>query len=216
MEPTCFILLRHGETVANKAGILQGWYESPLDDNGVKQVECAAEYLKDRHIDAIYCSDLQRAIQTAEIAGKYHPNAPIHHVHDLREWNCGIFEGHHQTEIKKTNPEVINTFADEYVVPNMPGGETREVFQKRIEDFFTATARENPGKTFLVITHGGTMGRIFRMAAGLVSPNNRIPMPTNASVSSILYLPDKNGWWLTEWNINHYLSHLNIVKTLVL
>ena len=98
----------------------------------------------------------------------------------------------------------------------MPGGETREVFQKRIEDFFTATARENPGKTFLVITHGGTMGRIFRMAAGLVSPNNRIPMPTNASVSSILYLPDKNGWWLTEWNINHYLSHLNIVKTLVL
>ena len=66
MEPTCFILLRHGETEANKAGILQGWYESPLDENGIRQVECAAEYLKERHIDAIYCSDLQRAIQTAE------------------------------------------------------------------------------------------------------------------------------------------------------
>ena len=44
MEPTCFILLRHGETEANKAGILQGWYESPLDENGIRQVECAAEY----------------------------------------------------------------------------------------------------------------------------------------------------------------------------
>lgn len=60
-------LVRHGETVANAGGRLQGWMDAELNDKGRTQARETAAYYKNIHLDAVYCSTLKRARETAEI-----------------------------------------------------------------------------------------------------------------------------------------------------
>lgn len=212
---TEFILLRHGQTVANRQGLLQGWYESPLDENGRKQAACAAEYLTGLKIDMAYSSDLSRAAETARIALTHHPEVPLELVPELREWHCGVFEGRRQAEMVAEHPEVVQAFIRENGDTRMEGGETRSEFQSRVTAFMTSLVQRHAGKTILICTHGGTMQRIFTMAVGTTAAANRIPLPANASVSRIRYISSMDGWMLEEWNIHHYLAHLELTNTLV-
>ena len=68
-----FVVVRHGETMANRTGLLQGQTECPLNDNGRAQAAAAGERLKDMHFDAAYASTLSRAWETAEIITAHHP-----------------------------------------------------------------------------------------------------------------------------------------------
>ena len=60
------ILTRHGETVDNIKGILQGQNPGKLSENGIQQAKQLALRLKNENIDAIYSSDLARAADTAK------------------------------------------------------------------------------------------------------------------------------------------------------
>lgn len=212
---TEFILLRHGQTVANRQGLLQGWYESPLDENGQKQAACAAEYLAGLNIDIAYASDLSRAAETARIALSHHPEVPLELSAELREWHCGVYEGRRQADMVAEHPEVVQAFIRENGNTAMEGGETRQEFQSRVTTFMTTLAHRHAGQTVMICTHGGTLQRIFTMAVGTTAADNRIPLPANASVSRIRYIGSMGGWMLEEWNIHHYLSHLELKNTLV-
>ena len=215
-DTTTFILLRHGETTANREHLLQGWYNAHgLDENGRAQAAFAAEYLKGVHFDAAYSSDLARAAETAETVLKFHPEVPLIRTEELREWHCGLYDGVSQVLLAREHPEVLQAFATEAGDPQMPNGESRLAFQRRIEAFFTRTARETPGKTVFVCTHGGALLRIFRMAAGVVNDLNRPPLPANAAVGVIKYLHGRGGWLLDQWNIHHYIPDGTTVDTLV-
>lgn len=89
------ILVRHGHTSLNKPGEherLRGWLDVPLDETGVQEAVEAAEKLHGYPIEAIYCSDLKRARQTAQIL-KRKVRAGIMATPELRPWNLGIFCG---------------------------------------------------------------------------------------------------------------------------
>ena len=61
------ILIRHAESLANVKGITQGQkINEPLSDLGKLQAQKLAKYLKDETVEAIFSSDLKRAISTAE------------------------------------------------------------------------------------------------------------------------------------------------------
>ena len=62
-----FVVARHGETLWNRRGLQQGQADSPLSEPGIRQAEAIAEALADRAFDALYSSDLGRAVQTAGI-----------------------------------------------------------------------------------------------------------------------------------------------------
>ena len=70
------IIVRHGESEANSKGQDQGredeWSNTDLSENGREQARKVAERLKDEKFDCIYCSDLKRAMQTAEEINKFH------------------------------------------------------------------------------------------------------------------------------------------------
>ena len=59
------ILVRHGETVHNVAGIAQGWNDSALSDRGARQVSALAQRLANAGVTALYSSPLERAMSTA-------------------------------------------------------------------------------------------------------------------------------------------------------
>ena len=93
------ILTRHGETVLNKQGILQGHLPGELTDEGIMQAKKLAKRLKDEKIDAIYSSDLKRAADTAKEIAKLHPDAGFHLVKELREGDSGSFTGKKSSEV---------------------------------------------------------------------------------------------------------------------
>lgn len=89
------ILVRHGHTSLNRPGDderLRSWLDVPLDDKGMEEVAKTADTLRKYAIDVIYCSDLRRARQTAEVVRR-RVKAPVIATNELRPWNLGAFGG---------------------------------------------------------------------------------------------------------------------------
>lgn len=203
-----FLIIRHCETASNIKGILQGQTEGELNPLGVKQAMAVAEWLHPVHIDACYSSDLHRALDTAEIilaAG--HQNLELHPETELREWHLGELESRHQSELIAKYPEIMSAFrhesGEELLVP---GGESSFEFHRRIEGCLTRLASlHKPGERILLVTHGAVLGRILQMVTGFIKRGNRIPIPANASISSIAFFPEEKCWELLSWNQTEHL-----------
>lgn len=117
--------LRHGTTKLNEEGKHRGWMEVPLDDKGVDDAHEAAEQLADAGIRKIYCSDLERAMDTADIVGTKLGVEPCPDFR-LRPWNKGSFQGESKVETKDDFQYYIDN-PDEPV----PGGESLNDFTTR-------------------------------------------------------------------------------------
>ena len=101
-------IIRHGKTELNKANVLQGRSNYPLNDEGIKQAQNAADMLKDIEFDYVFSSPLIRAVQTAEIVA---PNKKITLDDRLIEMDYGKYEG---TDLKNM-PEEIRVFFSDFV-----------------------------------------------------------------------------------------------------
>lgn len=87
-------LVRHGETLANRQGILQGWSNNPLDDTGRKQAAALVTRVSRVPVDALYTSDLIRTQETAAPLAAARGLEPMV-VPGLREISFGKWDGHH-------------------------------------------------------------------------------------------------------------------------
>lgn len=96
------LIVRHGHTSLNLPGRderLRGWLDVPLDGQGLEEAASTAEEINSiGPVDAIYCSDLRRARQTAEALRK-RTKAPVTPTSDLRPWNLGVFCGERVRDI---------------------------------------------------------------------------------------------------------------------
>ena len=99
-------LVRHGETLANRQGILQGWSNNPLDDTGEKQAAALVARAERVPLAAIYTSDLIRTRQTAAPLAQARGIQPIV-LPGLREVSFGKWDGHHLDEIQEKDPETL-------------------------------------------------------------------------------------------------------------
>jgi len=124
------ILVRHGHTALNRPGegeILRSWLNVPLDETGLQEAEETAEKLRSYPIEAVYCSDLKRARQTARIVSRGF-RAPITATGDLRPWNLGVFGG---ALVKEILP-FLNLLNENPTLP-APRGESFYQFYERYE-----------------------------------------------------------------------------------
>jgi broad specificity phosphatase PhoE len=96
-------LIRHGESVANREGRIQGQTDYPLSAQGIEQAERLAKWLARERIDMLYSSDLSRAYQTAVAIARYHPLSVITRA-DVREVKLGRFETLTFDEIREKFP----------------------------------------------------------------------------------------------------------------
>ena len=67
MHTVTLYLVRHGQTIFNKTGRVQGWQDSPLTEEGRKVAVYCGRGLRNVAFDAAYSSDLMRASVTAQI-----------------------------------------------------------------------------------------------------------------------------------------------------
>lgn len=141
------ILVRHGETIENQLGILQGHSPGTLSENGINQVKKVALRLKNEKIDYIYSSDLTRTAETAREIANYHPNSPIYFVKEFREMDMGDFTGRKRDEVDWTNLDWKN-------LP--PGLETRESMWMRVKKLLSDVYKKHPNSTVLFVGHNIT------------------------------------------------------------
>ena len=134
------LILRHGETTANRDKLFRSWIDFPLDDNGIRQANDAAGFLKKFPIKHIICSPLLRAFVTADIASKQH-KVQVYQHRGLFPWRLGFFSGLSRDE----NEDGLRLFVQNPSV-TVPGGESLADFEDRSFAFWKAAlklAREN-------------------------------------------------------------------------
>jgi len=142
---TRIIITRHGQTDWNKQGLAQGHTDVPLNKDGIWQAGRLARRLASEKIDVIYSSPLSRAIDTAKIVQRFHPDTVIIVDPDLIEINMGDDEG---KNIDYWREEVV------YDVPLRPGGESLKEVHERAVRAIDRIVRENPDNAVLVVCHG--------------------------------------------------------------
>jgi broad specificity phosphatase PhoE len=117
------LLVRHGETEWNRVSRFQGGIDVPLNDNGRRQAQMAAEFLKDVPIDFAISSPMLRPKETAEIILTVSPKCQTGTARGpLKEINHGLWEGKLESEIKQEYPDLLRQWQVAPETVQMPEG----------------------------------------------------------------------------------------------
>lgn len=147
------ILVRHGETGWNKTHRIQGaGSDIPLNEVGLRQAESVALRLKDEKIEAIYCSPLGRALNTAQAIARHHA-LEVNPLPSLREMEVGELEGVYSADLKLRFDELICQQGDDPVKGKLPGGESICDVQNRAWDTVGSIAGKHADGTVVIVTH---------------------------------------------------------------
>lgn len=151
-EYTRLILVRHGQTRANKEFLLQGASDGPLTPQGEAEVEQVGLHMRGFSIDHVVSSDLSRAYHTAQAIAKYH-SLTVDKTPLVREWDCGVWDGRTAEEfldMLASTGKPVSAFSPE-------GGETLEDVRARAQTFLSRVMTQYRGKTVVVCSHGDFM-----------------------------------------------------------
>lgn len=172
-------LVRHGQTDWNLRGIYQGQSDIPLNETGIAQARALAATLNGTRFDAIYSSDLARALQTASLIAAV-LGLPVNPDPRLREINQGVWEGQTIDAVRQKyqpdfspNPKYIST-------PRAEGAESLEQVIRRVVAAANEYHQRHNGGRVLLSTHGLSAAALYAVAS-------QIPL-----VDVVRYIPD-NG-----------------------
>jgi len=193
---TAILLIRHGETVWNRAGRVQGWQDSPLTEAGAAQARALAERLGGERVERLIASDLGRARDTAAPVAE-RLGLPIELDPGVRERNYGIFEGRTYAEIERDHPEAYAFLTRRDPAYAIPGGESGAGFAARVLEALERIAAAHAGRCIAVVTHGGVLGVLYRHAARLLPDAERDYVLPNASVNYIRF--GSGRWVIDRW-----------------
>lgn len=207
-------LIRHGQTVFNTVGRLQGWSDSPLTQAGREGAIQLGKQLAGIRFDAAFSSTAPRAVETAELIlrNQGQPELIHHRLPDLREYSFGGFEGERTEELHRRlaeangihNAEEWKHFyrsADKPILAETVSrldplqlAETPQAFIARINRAKAEIVRLSDGlQRIIIVSHGMAITAILKS----INPNciDYASVP-NVSVSR---LSVDNG----EWRVHH-------------
>jgi len=163
---TRIILTRHGQTLWNVEGRVQGSLDSPLTEKGIRQARSLAVRLRDEGIKYIYSSDSLRAISTAEEIRCELGLATISTSPALREFAFGEWEGRIWQDLRETDPDVFKIWDSEPHLVTTPGGENLGLVMERAWNFLEQIINIHPDETVCLVTHGLTLKMLVTKALG--------------------------------------------------
>ena len=157
---TEIIIIRHGETEWNKTGRFQGHSDVPLSAEGRAQAAALGKNLVVDHVDAIYASDLTRAMETAApLAQRF----GLEVISDplLRELNFGSWEGRKFNDVNAENPDAMKTFYNDPERVNIPDSEPFPEFQRRVAGRVREIVAQERGTRIVIVSHGASIRILF-------------------------------------------------------
>lgn len=163
---TTIYLVRHAEAEGNLYRRIHGWYDALVTDNGFAQMKCLEERFREIPVDEVWSSDLYRTKTTARAV--YVPKGlTLHTDPQLRELNFGIWEDRPWGEVYQHEGEEIARFNASDPTWRAPGGENLAEAGERLQKAVTRIARENPGKTVAIFSHGTAIRQFLANVQGL-------------------------------------------------
>jgi probable phosphoglycerate mutase len=181
---TELLLVRHGETDWNAESRWQGHFDPSLNELGRRQAEALADQLSEEGIDAVYSSDLRRALETATIVAR-RIGVSVRPLLELREIDVGSWSGLTMDEIRTQLPDAIERLRDHGY--GWEGGETPEELQVRVVRALREIVAAHPDGRVLVVTHGGVVRVAGAEASGLpyAEYRRRVGVVGNCAVSRL-------------------------------
>ncbi len=186
---TRLLLVRHGETGWNALRRIQGQTDIDLNEVGERQARAVARRLAAEPVAAIHSSDLVRAWRTAEAIGEavgmaVTPDAA------LRERHWGRFQGSRFDDIARESPADHARLLARDPSFDAHGGESLEQLALRTAGALRSIARRHPGRTVVVVSHGGVLDCAYRLAAGRDLSSPRDFALLNAAINEVFVHDD--------------------------
>lgn len=148
------ILARHGQTVFNRDGFIQGRADSLLTYFGAPEIKRLPALAEPEKPTVIYASTLGRAAFTGSVYS-LQLGAPIHFRPTIVELSCGIWEGMRRSEVKGWSNTIRESWDD-----RPPDGESYQDAEDRVKSFINEITRLQEHNTILVVAHAG-LNRVF-------------------------------------------------------
>lgn len=158
---------RHGETDWNAMGVLQGWLDVPINDEGRRQAHQLAVDFADAGFVSIVSSPLVRARETAEIIADALGLPPPEFDEGLKERNFGEIQGIPKSELAELNPVLLQQILKRNPATHFEHGETMDECADRILAAIMRQGERHAGQRVLIITHGWVMDVVTRLVRGL-------------------------------------------------
>lgn len=146
-------LMRHGQTLFNALNKIQGWCDSPLTNEGIRQAKIAKKWFEENniHFDHVYSSTSERCCDTLELIS----DMPYVRLKGLKEHNYGILEAEGEFLAQK-DPEKCKTYYLQF------GGESSETVKERMIETLTNIMEQEDHQSVLAVSHGGACFNFLR------------------------------------------------------
>jgi broad specificity phosphatase PhoE len=147
----------HSTSTDNEAGIATGWLPGELSEEGRRLACLLGERRRGERIDAVYTSDLRRAVETAELAfgGS---DIPIRRDPRLRECDYGALNGAPVADVERERANRIDE--------PFPGGESYREAVERMRSFLSDLAIECASGRVVLIGHAATHWALEHLLKG--------------------------------------------------
>jgi broad specificity phosphatase PhoE len=194
------VLWRHGRTEWNAAGRFQGQLDPPLDATGLRDVEASAARLVAAGLrpddSVVVSSDLDRTVQTATVLTDL-LGVPLRLDARLREHGMGCWEGLTRDEVAERYPEQYADWTAGRPVRGRGGEEPAAVAERAM----AALVDLPKASVAVVVTHGGTAGRLLERLLALGPEHRRAFGPLDNCAWSE-FVEQGGHWRLLRHNIS--------------
>ena len=205
LKTTRLLLIRHGETDDNHSRVFQGQGGRGLNARGREQARRLAERFErvSLRASALYCSDLERARETADLLSGALKLAPIADP-ALREVHVGAWQGLGYEEIAARFPEEWDAWR-RGIDFRRGGGETYGELGDRVASAIDRIVAAHPGETVAIVSHGAAIKVFVGRVLGLdTAALRRYRVASNTGVT--LVDRDEETDNLVIWNDASHLE----------
>lgn len=196
------VVLRHGESTHNAAGIWQGQLDVPLSAKGVAQAAAAGAALRSLHPARVVSSDLARAAATGQAVSSACA-IPMTLDPRLREVDAGAWQGLTGDEVSQGWPQEWSAVLRGEDVPRGVHGETMGQVARRVgECLDEVVAAMAPGECVVVATHGAA-GRAA--VAQLLGLDQELAWRILGGFGNCHWselVQGRRGWFVRTWNVS--------------
>ncbi len=145
-------IIRHGETDLNTYGVMQGWIDVPLNEDGRRLASITGQAMKGIHFDYCISSPLIRSKETVEIVLRESGSKiPVHTDERIKEISFGDIEGQ---PLSTMGEEGKAFFSDPFKFIGFPNGECIQDVCERTQGFLKELIARDDDKTYLIGIHG--------------------------------------------------------------
>lgn len=177
-------LIRHGRTEWNETRRLQGQEDTDLSEEGRRQALRLATYFQDETVDAVYSSDLKRALKTARTLASPH-GLEVHVNPGLREIHMGRWQGYTWEEVGQKFPKEQKAWLQNPYSNGPEGGENlQQVGDRTWKAFHSITSQFEEGHIALV-SHGLVIGSLLCRFLGRPLAHWKELCPGNTGIATI-------------------------------